>query len=59
MFHGTVDILHAMDWDRSNVSNDRRMLAESLKGKFQTLGRLFRGYATEQSSKLLPGLTKH
>jgi hypothetical protein len=38
MFHGTVEILHTMDWDRSDVAEDRRMLAESLKEAFTDFG---------------------
>ena len=35
---GTVEILHTMDWDRSDVAEDRRMLAESLKEAFTDFG---------------------
>jgi hypothetical protein len=42
MFHSTVEILHTMEWDRSDVAED---LAESLKESFtdfgQTIKRLF------------------
>jgi hypothetical protein len=38
MFHGTMEILHTMDWDRSDVAEDRRMLAESLKEAFTDFG---------------------
>jgi hypothetical protein len=38
MFHSTVEILHTMDWDCSDVAEDRRMLAESLKEAFTDFG---------------------
>jgi hypothetical protein len=38
MFHNTVEILHTKDWDRSDVAEDRRMLAESLKEAFTDFG---------------------
>jgi hypothetical protein len=38
IFHGIVEILHTMDWDRSDVAEDRRMLAESLKEAFTDFG---------------------
>jgi hypothetical protein len=49
MFHGTVEILHTMDWDRSDVAEDRRTLAESLKEAStdfgQTIQRIFSDHA--------------
>jgi hypothetical protein len=42
MFHGTVEILHAMDWDsrqvHSDVAENRRLLEESLKEAFTDFG---------------------
>jgi hypothetical protein len=38
MFHGTVEILHTMDWDRSDVAEDRSMLTESHKEAFTDFG---------------------
>jgi hypothetical protein len=49
MFHGTVEILHAMDWDCSDVAEDSCMLVESLKEAFtdfgQTIQRIFSDHA--------------
>jgi hypothetical protein len=41
MFHCTMEILHTMDWDRCDVAEDRRMLAESLKEAFTDFGPTF------------------
>ncbi len=45
MFHGTVEILNKMDWDRSDVAEDRRMLAESLKESSTDYKRIFSDHA--------------
>ena len=51
MFHGTVAIHNTVDWDRSDVAEDRSMLVESLKEAFTdfkfgpTIQRLFSDHA--------------
>jgi hypothetical protein len=45
MFHGTVEILHTTDWDRSDVAEDRRMPAESLKESSTDYKRIFSDHA--------------
>ena len=48
--HCTVEILHTMDWDSSDVAEDLCMLAESLKEAFtdfgQTVQRIFSDHAS-------------
>jgi hypothetical protein len=38
MFHGTVAIRYTMDWDRSDVFEDRRILTERLTESFTDFG---------------------
>jgi hypothetical protein len=38
MFHGTVAIHNTVDWDRSDVAEDRRMLAERITESFADCG---------------------
>jgi hypothetical protein len=34
MFHGTVEMLYTIDWNRSDVAEDRCILSERLTGSF-------------------------
>jgi hypothetical protein len=49
IFHGTIEILHTMDWDSIGTAKDCPMLAESLKEAFtdlgQTIQRIFSDHA--------------
>jgi hypothetical protein len=62
LFHGTVEILLTMDWDSSDVADDRRMLAESLKEAFTDFGQTLQRTRTRifsESDHAPPSMQAH